>query len=447
MAPLSQADIDSFFHRASSGTPAGSSQPRARRSSPPTGSIALDDSDDEIVCLSSPVPPRPAPHPIRAPRPSTSITSHSQPRRRPSSQHHSPEQDVDNDDIRNIRLSPERKAWRATSRRVISDDDDESEIQPTSSRWKRKAAISFGSNAPPQQQPRLNAASSTRSHGNANATAYASGSDASASHLQLRKPRETPAKRRLRRMRAARLNQPMSSSEDFDVGDSDSFIDSDRPPDRTPCGRRKSGPSSSIKRARRHADPDDDTDVRAGTEEEGADAIEQDEPESFVTSTRLRERGETEHQRLLRKLKAKRLNLPSSSSDHEEDAEEDAAAATYDSEVSFITDDDEDFDESLMPNEFSLGYAQSQEYKFKVMFQYLLLLVIQGPGVLPLKGPQREYMAPVAELREYVKGIRNLWVRSQIWRAEFVRALETYPAFIVCEGRDGADVGYRITRK
>lgn len=246
-------------------------------------------------------------------------------------------------------------------------------------------------------------------------------------------PKETPAKRRLRRMRMKRLGRDISSSEDRVIS-SDGLEVSDS---RTPIRRaRRPKPKGSSKR-RRATDPDEDTGGGADTEEEAPDELQLDEPERFKTTTRLRKRKETAHQRLLRKLKNKRLNLPSSESeseDSEEEEEEDHQSlpdSLDDSSSGFITEDGEEVNESLMPAEFSLGYAQSKEYKFKVMFQYLLLVVMHGPGVLPLKGKQKEYMQPVAELREYIKGIRNLRVRSQIWRAEFVRAMEMYPEFQV----------------
>jgi hypothetical protein len=195
---------------------------------------------------------------------------------------------------------------------------------------------------------------------------------------------------------------------------------------------------SSAKRAR--LDPDEESNA-AATEEESGDEIELDEPERFMTATRLRSRGETMQQRMLRKLKNRRLNLPSSEEEDQDEASESASAWEYvrDDDDGFISEDDGEFDERLMPSEFSLGYAQSPEYKFKVMFQYLLLLVMHGPEVLPLRGTSKEYLAPVGELRAYVRGIRNLRVRSQIWRADFVKALETYPSFCVCPGKASAD--------
>lgn len=232
---------------------------------------------------------------------------------------------------------------------------------------------------------------------------------------------------------------------DTDDDDTDVFIVSDGQV--TPVrSRRKSKSTPGSSARRRIVDPDEESDDSAQTEDEAPDALELDQPERFATATRLRQRRETDRQRLLRKLKNKRLNIVSSGSEEDEGNGNDGydyangsgdEAVDREGSGSFIADDDDDeaFDANLLPSEFSLGYAQSREYKFKVVFQYLLLLVIHGPGVLPLRGAQKEYMAPVAELRDYVRGIRNLRVRSQIWRADFVKAMETYPLFQVSCGK------------
>ncbi|BEJ15226.1 hypothetical protein CspHIS471_0409930 [Cutaneotrichosporon sp. HIS471] len=380
MSPLSQADIDRFFSTSSPRSrprprPRSRPPPRASRSSPPPASIVVHDSDDDIVAL--PSTPKTLPRPAR-----------------PTFPNKFPRLDSDesaensDSDIRAVRLSPERKAWRATTRRVVSDDDDEDTL-PIGA--KRKTARSSES----ESEARLR-------NGVKNHHSRARGPDSGRSGDE----ESSPPRRRTRAQWRQR--------------DADSGSPSERPA----RWRRR----SNAKRAR--VDPDEESN-EAATEEESADEIELDEPERFVTTTRLRTRGETEQQRMLRKLKNRRLNLPSSD-DEEEESEGPSGAWEYvrDDDDGFISEDD-GFDERLMPSEFSLGYAQSQEYKFKVMFQYLLLLVIHGPDVLPLRGAQKEYMAPVGELRSYIRGIRNLRVRSQIWRPEFVKALETYPKFLV----------------
>ncbi|BEI91993.1 uncharacterized protein CcaverHIS019_0408130 [Cutaneotrichosporon cavernicola] len=377
MSPLSQADIDRFF---STSSPRSRPRPRPRpprasRSSPPPVSIVVHDSDDDIVAL--PSEPNALPRPARP----------SFPNKFPSLASDESAENSDSD-IRAVRLSPKRKAWRATTRRVVSDDDDEDTL-PISG--KRKAASSSESESEAGLRNGVK---------NRHPRARDPGSGRSGDEEPWPSRRLTRAQRRRR--------------------DSDSGSPSERPARR----RRR----SSAKHTR--LDPDEESN-EAATEEESADEIELDEPERFVTATRLRTRGETAQQRMLRKLKNRRLNLPSSD-DEEEESEGPSGAWEYvrDDDDGFISEDD-GFDERLMPSEFSLGYAQSQEYKFKVMFQYLLLLVIHGPDVLPLRGAQKEYMAPVGELRSYIRGIRNLRVRSQIWRPEFVKALETYPKFLV----------------
>ncbi|CAK9780196.1 hypothetical protein CC85DRAFT_283380 [Cutaneotrichosporon oleaginosum] len=377
MSPLSQADIDNFF----GADPSRSRQklrPSARpsRSSPPPVSKLIDDSDDDIVALTS--PPRTAPRPARA----SSSRKHTRLNFAEASGGGS------DSDIRGIQLSPERKAWHPTSRRVISDDDEGPPV-----RLKRKAASS--SDGESSVRPGIKTRSRARAR---HPDSGGSSQDSPA-----------PPRRRLRAQRP--LKDPNSDSA------------SERPVN---LGGRRSS-----KRA--HLDPDDES-QEAATEDEDPNEIELDEPERFVTTTRLRARAETQQQRMLRKLKNRRLNLPSSEDEVDEgegtggESEEGAWKYVQDDDDGFISEDD-GFDERLMPSEFSLGYAQSQEYKFKIMFQYLLLLVIHGPEVLPLRGPQKEYMAPVGELRAYARSIRDLRVRSQIWRANLVHALDTYPYF------------------
>ncbi|GMK56818.1 hypothetical protein CspeluHIS016_0306580 [Cutaneotrichosporon spelunceum] len=391
MGPLSQADIDSFFSTSSprSRTP---SRPRPRgrasRSSPPPAPIVVHDSDDDIVAL--PSRPGALPRPLR---PSFS---------KKFSRLDSDESAEDsNSNIRAVRLSPQRTPWRGTTQRIVNDDEEEDTLSVSGESQATKAAsISEGE---PDTGRRSGMRTRTR--------ARLLDPDCGDSRAEV----PSPPRRRTRSKRQERSQESDTAGE--------------RPPRRR---RRSNAKRSSAKRVR--LDPDEDEEsIEAVTEDEGVDEIELDEPERFVTATRLRTRGETVQQRMLRKLKNRRLNLPSSEEDEDEEDSEDVTGAwkyVRDDDDGFISEDD-GFDERLMPSEFSLGYAQSQEYKFKVMFQYLLLLVIHGPGVLPLRGPQKEYMTPVGELRSYVRGIRNLRVRSQIWRPDLVEALQTYPTFLV----------------
>lgn len=159
--------------------------------------------------------------------------------------------------------------------------------------------------------------------------------------------------------------------------------------------------------------------------------IEMDEPERFQSDTRLRHRGETSYQRKLRKLKNKRRGIVESSTE-ESSSDEDSDSDDSDDSQDFLTDSGESLAEGVMPAEFSLNAAQTTEFKFKVVFQYLVLLAIKGPRVLPLKGEQRTYfLQPLQELRSRVDGFKNLRVRSQIWKLELVHDLETFHNFLV----------------
>lgn len=456
MTPLRQADIDSFFNRGSSRTP-GNSLPPSSQHTPPQRTLNDDSDSDGIVVLGATVQsaakaqrPRSTAGQVGAP-PSSGSTSRFQQSTANSWRttggrnvaEDTDEEQSSGDDIRNIRLSPtQRQPWRPTTRRIISDEDDtDREPQPANVGARKKAhRLSDASDTPPAKRTR---GRTTRQRLATHDSESDSGADGrsntgseSASHQspsqpgRVRKPQETPVQRRIRRLRAGRHHQPISSSE-VETSDSDAFVVSDN---QSPRGRRSRSRASG--RQRQATDPDEESDAGAETEPEddATHDLELDEPERFATETRLRQRRETAQQRLLRKLKNKRLGIVSSGSDDDDavdDQEEEDAEATRDDSAGFITDDDDEFDQNLMPTQFSLGYAQSKEYKFKVMFQYLLLLVIHGPEVLPLRGDQKEYMQPVSELREHMKGIRNLRVRSQIWRANFVRALETYPCFVV----------------
>lgn len=215
------------------------------------------------------------------------------------------------------------------------------------------------------------------------------------------------------------------------IKNDDSDSDDERRRRRGDKGKGKA--KSSRRRKPRREDPDDEADIMADTVQEAADELELDEPERFKTKSRLRDkRLETPHQRLLRKLHNKRKNIVEVTSSEEEHGNDDDDDDSRSVSEGFITDDGEDFDENLLPEAFSRNRGQSQEYKFKVFFQYLLFLVVNGNGQLSLNRSQKEYMLkPVAELRDYVKGIRDGRVRSQIWKADFVKAMQKYPTFLV----------------
>ena len=182
---------------------------------------------------------------------------------------------------------------------------------------------------------------------------------------------------------------------------------------------------------------------------EASDDIHMDEPERFRTATRLRGKTETAFQRKLRRLKNQRLGIVTSTT--EEDDDHGDSASDSDSGSSSDSDSDSDSDSGsesgegdfieddsglgktvVLPHQFSLDSAQTPEFKFKVVFHYLVMLNVRGPGVLPLRGDAKDYFQPPLEhLRRMIAGHRDARVRSQIWRSDFVKALQTYPNFVV----------------
>ena len=164
--------------------------------------------------------------------------------------------------------------------------------------------------------------------------------------------------------------------------------------------------------------------------------IQLDEPERFETVTRLRRKKESDFQRKLRKLKSKRLGVEEVSSSDDSEPDKQTAhsedSTDDDSEEDFIEEDGGQAGDVVLPHQFSLDSAQSPEFKFKVVFHYLVMLNVHGPGLLPLRGDKRDYYQPHLEyLRRMMTGYRDARVRSQIWRSDFVKALQTYPDFEV----------------
>lgn len=177
------------------------------------------------------------------------------------------------------------------------------------------------------------------------------------------------------------------------------------------------------------------------TEEEDMMAeLELDQPDRFKSKTRLRERKETDWQRALRKANNKRKGIVEDTTSEEESESEDEGEvedAVQGGEVDeeddddFISDDDDDGPVQL-PHEFSNNSIQTPEFKYKVVFHYLLYLVMKGSKALPLRGENAEYFEPhLRDVRRRVTGLRDAGVRSQIWSTVFVRALEKYPIFRV----------------
>ena len=197
-------------------------------------------------------------------------------------------------------------------------------------------------------------------------------------------------------------------------------------------------PASTKKRKtpqKRVKDPDDE---EGGiTDEDDVDDLAMDEPERFKAATRLRKKKkETPFQRQIRKNRNKREGIVESTTDEDEDESgsnsSDSRSRMPAPEESFIVDDGEELEEGIMPAEFSLDSAQTPEFKFKVVFHYLLLLVMDREAALHLQPNDVNYFLPrVDDLRRRMQGYREARVRGQIWRAELVQAMRKYPIFSV----------------
>jgi hypothetical protein len=218
--------------------------------------------------------------------------------------------------------------------------------------------------------------------------------------------------------------------------------DSDRPLERTKTAkhdkkRHKHSPSSRSSKKRAERAP-------AESQQELLGELEMDEARRFETDTRLRKPKETAFQRSLRKINAKKKGIIEPDTEEEEPEPEEEEAETSDSAKdsrrsyrshssgSFIENDGGVVEEHIMPAQFSLNATQTPERNFKVVFHYFILLVMQGPEILPLKGSNKDYFAPTLDaLRRRMRDTRDSRVRSQIWPRNYVNALETYPRYRV----------------
>lgn len=201
--------------------------------------------------------------------------------------------------------------------------------------------------------------------------------------------------------------------------------------------KRKTARNSPIKKSRLAVDPDEDNGDAVTEEEDNVlENLKMDKMSRFKTKTRLRKKGESVYQRNIRKLHERREGIaPVDTTEDEDesddvDEEEEEDKSSIDS-VDFIESDDEEIPREL-PQGFSIDTHQSTEFKFKVVFQYMVLLVMRGPGCLPLGREDHKYFRPPLEsIRRQTKGYREGRVRSQIWRANLTEALNKYPTFIV----------------
>ncbi|BEI85982.1 hypothetical protein CcaverHIS002_0602690 [Cutaneotrichosporon cavernicola] len=209
------------------------------------------------------------------------------------------------------------------------------------------------------------------------------------------------------------------------------------------------------RRRKRRRDSDDDT------QDEGLDEIELDEPERFKTKSRLRKVKKNAFQERLGSLQKKRRGKvfgaktessseEESSSDTDNDRRRRRAGPSKNrkstSQWKYVQDDlsdfiasDDDIDGAPVPRGRGRGRdhvdleaftfkRETPEYKFKVVFRYLLVLVIQGPGaLLPLNGKNDQYYGRfLRNLRDQMSGIKSS-ISSVLWRSEFVKVLKKYP--------------------
>lgn len=202
------------------------------------------------------------------------------------------------------------------------------------------------------------------------------------------------------------------------------------------------------KRKGRRGDPDSSGSGSWTEDDDGAAMIELDEPERFKTATRLRETGQSAWQaklKALNKLRDERergttyasvpVELPTSSESGSEDDDDDDDDSTGSSD--FIVDDGPGNKAVQLPEEFTVQ-KQPWQYKFKVAFQYLVLLAVRGEEALPLKPTDAAYFQrPVREVRSLFTGIRNS-IAGQVWPAKFRKSLEKYPRFNVSVSGLGA---------
>jgi hypothetical protein len=212
--------------------------------------------------------------------------------------------------------------------------------------------------------------------------------------------------------------------------------------------RRKNRKDSEKRRKRRRSSGD--------TADEGLDEIELDEPERFKTKSRLREVKKNAFQERLGSLAKRRRGKvygakKESSSSEESSSEEDdrrrgRAGPSKKSDWKYVQDDLSDFiadddDDDGAPGPRGRGRdhreldmftfnRETPEYKFKVVFQYLLVMVIQGPdALLPLRGRNDQYYGrSLRNVRDLMSGVKSI-IASVLWKPEFVKALKKYPQF------------------
>ncbi|ODO02099.1 hypothetical protein L198_02830 [Cryptococcus wingfieldii CBS 7118] len=203
-------------------------------------------------------------------------------------------------------------------------------------------------------------------------------------------------------------------------------------PPRTSRRRRSSGRAKPATQV--HLDPDDESTREAETEEEEdmLEGLKLDNPEDYRVEGRLR------------------LGVIEVSSSSEGGGEESDSAEEYfgddllpdgtvrdpfrteeDEMRDFITDDGHDSASYELPAEFAGARGQSEDTRFRIVFQYFLYLAMHGPErARNLPEREKAYFEPfLSSMRTRMTDYRNNRVRSQAWRQEFVHKLLKYPYF------------------
>lgn len=198
------------------------------------------------------------------------------------------------------------------------------------------------------------------------------------------------------------------------------------------------------RRDRKRLRPDPDEDDNDGddecTDKDEVDDLRLDEPERFQRTTRLRPRlTESPHRRLLRQLEDKvHLNRTYSGNEDEPDDSRSPLCEPHSSDEDFIVEDDNINDDSFngledMPREFTHAARQSLEFKFEVLFHYLVILEVLGPSGHAVDQDTSDYLQARHELGEHLRAIKESRISSSRWSPEFMKVLETYPSFVVSD--------------
>lgn len=79
-----------------------------------------------------------------------------------------------------------------------------------------------------------------------------------------------------------------------------------------------------------------------------------------------------------------------------------------------------------IPGNFRL--TQAPEQQFKVVSQYFIHLVVEGPSFAP-QANARYFKEALDAFRRRLKGTKDSLVTSSVWKTNFKKSLEAYPEF------------------